>query len=231
MDNLERQLDLAYRGKISGNVFVRSTRRDFVHMAAYLLRRWSAPAWYVLDDVVQELLIGAWTTMWDWSAAMGPSLKRFTVFGAISLAKRELHRARSAKLSGSPDRNPSRFERTLSSYGEAGDGEAMAEARLAQHGPGWAGAGDGFADAEAYLIAREEAAEGVRDAIAACETETERAVILAIAKAGGVAEGALAVYNDIDARIRLRLVSEEHAERVVARKARAVFRRECRAAS
>lgn len=219
MDNLGKHLALAYDGRITFDALARATRRDFERMAAYLLRRWTAPAWYVLEDVAQELLLGAWLTMWDWSEAMG-GLKRFVVFGAMCRAKRELHRARGAKLSGSPDRNPSRIEYPLSSYGEEGDGEAMADALLAVE-----------ADAEAFLIAREDAVEGVRAAIDACDTEVERAVILAIAEAGGLAEGALAVYNDDDARVSLRLVSAEHAEKFMLRTARAVVRRECRAAS
>lgn len=222
MDNLGKHLSLAYDGRITFEQLARATQRDFERMAVYLLRRWAAPAWYVLEDVAQELLLGAWQTMWSWSAAMGPSLKSFVVFGAMSRAKRELHRARGAKLSGSPDRNPGRFELPFAALvreGEEYDDRQILD-RLATE-----------ADAESILIEREEAAEGVRAAVAACETDVERAVILAIAKAGGLAEGARAVYEDDAARVRLRLVSAEHAERVMMRKARAVVRRECHAAS
>ncbi len=206
-------------GRITYAVFARATRREFERLANHLLRRWAPPAWYVADDVVQELLLGAWSCMWDWCPKLGPTLSRYVVYNAMSHAKRALHKARGAKLSGTSDKNPSRFERPLSSFGLDGDGEAMAESILAEEPL-----------AERLMIEREEEearrAEAVTIALDACRTPTERAVILAIAATGDASGGAEVIYSDIDARIDLRLVSEDHALRLVLRTASAVVTRQ-----
>lgn len=218
-DNLERHLHLVLDGRITWTVFERATRAEFERMALYLLRRWVPPAWYTVEDVVQELLIGTTICVWEWSKSFGPTLSRYVVYNAISYAKRELHRARGAKLSGTADKNPSRFERPLSSFGLEDEGDAIADAILAEEPV-----------AEQTMIDAEEKAEraneGLATALEACTNETERAVIAMVAGAGDVEAGAETFYGDMDYRIGLRLVSEEHALRVVHRTVKAVAKRQ-----
>jgi DNA-directed RNA polymerase specialized sigma24 family protein len=224
VQNFDRQLRLVLDGLITYSHFARATRREFERMAMYLTRRWAPPAWYLLDDVVQELLVAAWMAIWEWSPTRGPTLARYVVFNAMSGAKRALHKARGAKLSGSSDKNPSRFERPLSSFGIDGEGDALAEAMLAED-----------AVAEQRMIDHEEETEN-RDraltvALAACRSEVERRVIQAIAATGDLEGGGESFYGSVDNRIKLRLVSEEHATKFVTRTARAVLSREALAAS
>jgi len=214
MNNFERQLHAAFERRLAFDAFVRTTDREFARMANYLLRRWVPPAWYAFDDVMQELTIGAWSYVYRWDATRGVSLARYVVFNAITAAKRELHRARGAKLSGSQDRNPSRFERPLSSFGLDDEGDALAESILAED-----------ALAERVLIARENRVTAIGEAFASCQNETERAVIRALASTEDVDASAGEIYEDIDRRISLRLVSEDHARRVVMRTAGAVIAR------
>lgn len=218
MGNLDQQLELALDGRITFDDFARGTKREFERMAGYLMRRWIPPSWYGPEDLVQDLWLGAWMCIWEWSPVMGASLTRFVVFNTMATGKRALHKARGALLSGTQDKNPSRFERPLSSFGLEGEGETMAECLLAEE-----------AIAEQTMIEREEhedrKREGIAKALAACKTETERAVIRALANAEDVEGGVAAIYEDIDQRIAHRLGSEEHAARFVVRTFRSVVER------
>lgn len=214
MNNLERQLLLVLDGRVSFDTFASRTRREFERMATYLMRKWVPPSWCVLEDVVQELLLGTWIWMWGWDRARGPSVSRYVVFNAMSHAKRSLHKARGAKLSGSSDKNPSHIERPLSSFGQDGDGEQMAEAFLAEEPV-----------AESRLIAAEEREVAIEVAIRACETVEERVAIVAIAEAGDVDGGGALLYGNDDAREALGLPNEKHAARFVARLAGRVMGR------
>jgi hypothetical protein len=212
--NLERQLTQLVDGRITFTAFRNATRREYEKMATYLMRRWIPPSWCVLEDVVQELYLGTWIWTWEWQDFRGPSLSRFVVFNAMAHAKRALHKARGAKLSGSQDRNPSHIERPLSSYGVDGEGDAMAELLLAED-----------AIAETKLVQVEERKASVAVVLGACETTSERIAILAIAEAGDVDGGGALLYDDLDARLALRLASEEHAARFIARVASGVVER------
>lgn len=210
--NLDRQLALAFDGRITFAAFVAATRTEFVAMACSLMKRWIPPASMAPDDLVQELYLGAWLCMWDFDATRGPSITQYVVYNAMSFAKRELHKARGAKLSGSADRNPSRMERPLASFGD--DGDAISESILAEE-----------PIAEQVMIAFEDRAAAVARALAACTTSREVQAISAIVTAGDVHAGACAIFNDMHERIELRLSSEEHAARYVVQTAAAVTRR------
>jgi DNA-directed RNA polymerase specialized sigma24 family protein len=223
-NHFDRQLGLVLDGRIRFDAFACATRREFERMAGYLLRRWLPPAWYTTEDVVQELLLGAHICMWEWSPVMGPSLSRYVVFNAMSHAKRALHKARGAKLSGTSDRNPSHIERPLSSFGFDNEGDAMAEAILAEEPV----AETMLIEAEEREVERE-AAIGV--ALDACKTEVELAIVMAIIAAEDLSKVSADLYDDIDCRIQLRLGCEQHADRVVARIASVVVSREVSIAS
>lgn len=212
MTNLEKQLALVLDGRITYGAFVSTTRREFTAMACFLARRWIPPTWMVPDDIAQELYLGAWLAIWGYDPTRGKKLGEYVVYNAMSYAKRALHKARGAKLSGSADRNPSNIERPLASFGD--DGEALAEMLLAQEPA-----------AEQVMIDAEHRSESVERALQACETSRERVAILAISEAGDVDSGGRLLYDDLDTRIALRLGSEEHAARYITHAAGAVARR------
>jgi DNA-directed RNA polymerase specialized sigma24 family protein len=200
---LQRNLVLLLDGRLSFDAFARETRLDFERMAAYLIRRWIPPTWCTHEDIVQELLVGAWIWVWQWEDGRGPTLSRYVTYNAIGHAKRALHKARGAKLSGSADKNPSRIERALSTYhkttsDEHDDIEERMLDRLAVE-----------PEAEASILAREAVLDAVKRALPACETDEERMVLAAIARAGGLDEAGLMLYDDPDTRLTLWLSSEE----------------------
>ncbi len=209
--NYERHLSLAYDGRITFDAFARATHKEHERMAVYLVRRWAPPGWYAQADLVQELLVATWIVMWSWAPRLGPSLARYVVYNAMSRAKRALHKARGASLTGSPDRNPSCIDRPFSSF-ERDDGSAIDLGREE-------------AIAEEALIEREEREAALDGALESCETDEERDVIRAIARAGDVDGGGLLIYQDMRARVTLRLPSEEHAARYAARTAERVVAR------
>lgn len=215
-ESFEAKLALVLDGRIKFDEFARAARGDFERMAAYLARRWVPPSWCSREDLVQELMLGAWLHVWSfYDPDADRSLARFVVYNAISHAKRALHKARGALLHGSADRARSCFERPLSSYGrEDGDGEAMAERFLAEE-----------AEAERRLIEAEDMVEALACADRHCETEDEREAVRAVARAGSLAGGGGIVYADFGRRIKLRLGSEAVAERHVARQVAAVVKR------
>lgn len=215
---LEKNLALLLDGRSTFTAFARATRREYERMAAHLARRWVPPSWCAEEDVVQELYVGTWACIGRWDPSRGPSLARYVVFNAMSHAKRSLHKARGAKLSGSADRNPSRIERTFDpaprSDEELSSFDAMVGRILVEE-----------AIAEAAIIAGEERAVAIEAIVRACETPRERQAVMAIAQAGDIDAGGQLLYDDFDTRIRLRLPSEEHAARYVARTAAAVVGR------
>lgn len=224
-DNLERHLHLFRDARINFTQFANATRLEFQRLAISLTRRWIPPAWFSPSDVEQELLMGAYTAIWDWSPNMGTSLSQYVVYNAMSTAKRQLHKARGAKLSGTADKNPSRFERPLSSMGkrEDLDGDSMLDLLLNEE-----------ATQESALIEAEERdareSKAIVRALKACTNATEEAVIMAIVNEGGLEEAAEEIYSDMDTRIALEL-EERQALKFVMRTASRVIERKLRLVS
>jgi hypothetical protein len=202
--------------------FVVETRREYRAMATYLFRRWNPPDWFTLEDAEQEMYLDTWRKFYGGEDDEHPfprynengvSLVRWVVYGAMSIAKREVHRARKAKLSGSADRNPSRFELSISSvFGD--DAGALVDMILAQPPA-----------AERELSAEEERRSSVLEHLRACQNAKEKLSILAIREAKSLDGASRVLYDDDALRIRLRLGSEEIAERFVAKHAARVARR------
>lgn len=208
-NNLESQLWLVRRGVTDFASFVRQTRAEFRAMAGYLLRRWRAPESLTPEDLEQELYLGAWKHLWryepEYAAHFGTTLEQYVTFNAITDAKRELHKARGVKLSGSPDKVPSCIARPLSRIRE---GEALAEMILREE-PGQ----------ERAMILREDRAEAFHRALDACECPRERIAVLTIAEVDDVDAAGRALYDDADARRALCLGNEDAAIRFVAQHA------------
>lgn len=109
-------LEAVYYGVVNFDQLARRTREVWRRLARYVMRRWKLPVWVALEDVEQELLLGAWATMWKWEPGRGPTLATFTTYNAVDKAKKAAHKWRNAKRSGNKaDSAPGRFERPVSS--------------------------------------------------------------------------------------------------------------------
>jgi hypothetical protein len=127
---------------------------------------------------VQDLFIGTWESIWKFDEHAGPSIGNYVVYSSISLAKRRLHKARGAKLHGSPDRNPSRMEVAISRLGSAEETrETLDEmiSRLSRKLDGWEESAEDRAEAAEQGLAR------VSVILAYCADDVQRKVIEAIA--------------------------------------------------
>jgi len=217
MANLDKLMHALRDGAIDFGAYVAQTRREYGSMARYLLRRWRVPEWVNEHDVEQELYLETWRMVVDggcsWESGRGPTLARWVVFGAMSAAKRKLHRARGVSVSGNPDRLPSpRHERPISHIEDSG--ESLLDTLHSTEPP-----------ADAALERAQETRRAATAALRACTTRAERYAVLAVREAGSVDGAAAVLYEDIDHRIALRLGDEVAADRFVRRRAAAVARR------
>jgi hypothetical protein len=213
--NLETQLQALRAGAIGFTRFAYLTRADFGRMAAYLLRRWKTPTWFVEEDVVQELLFAASEHARTWDPARGVPLARYVAWNAARVAKRWMHKARGVSINGSPDRKVSRFELPFSALGDVDEEGDDFIARIA----------DGTASAEDILAARTETVAVAQTLLDACWTPRERRAVEAVKQTGDHERAGRHLYDNVEHRIELRLGSEEKAEAFVTRTVAEVWRR------
>lgn len=203
-------LALVRDGRKSFDSFARETDPRWRGIARSIMRRWRLPTWHGIEDVVQDLLLGAHRAIRKYDGTKGVSLEGFVVWNAYDKAKKAAHKARGAVRSGNrADSNPSRFERNASSFGFSSD------------------EGDGLSEAESWLDSllavdgdqedrtnRREVATLLRSL---CRSDAEHLVVEAIASLGdiSIAEVAAAIYAEPDARAACRIDNEDHAVRVV----------------
>lgn len=188
-------------GRIDLAQYMRATRADYDRMAAYLARRWRPPAWFTTEDIVQELYASTWSSIWAFDAERA-SIERYVVYNTISGAKRRLHKARGAKLSGTPDKNPSRIEIPASAMLRQGADDETLEDIVSR----FAACED---TAESMTIRIEDMRERAAHIIAACKTPIEQKVIEALLETGDVDEAGEMLYGDFGFRIELEVGSEE----------------------
>jgi hypothetical protein len=215
--NLERQLARVLAHPSTFPSFVSATRTEFARMAAYLARRWTPPAWVAPEDMIQELYYGAWIALFGkkpFDPTRGKTLAQYVVYNAMSRAKRALHKARGAKLCGSPDRNPSRMEIPFSAAGLGTFADTTFVESLL-------GASDA-PTAERIMIMEESREEAVAKAMLACNTADQRVAIIALSEGRDVDAAGRLLYDDFETRIALRLGSEERAVHYIMREASAV---------
>lgn len=201
----DRMVRDVFDGRVDFTTFARSTRDRWEKLADYLLGRWRAPRWYSREDVVQELLLGAWSRMWDFDPRRGVALARYVVWNAVDIAKKALHKVRGAYRRD--DRSPSVLpEVAVESFGEDA-GEWLTAMGV-----------------EATQETRMQAAEQV---LGACTNPRERRVMEAILATQCLLAGAFKLYDDTDVRLMFRMMSEEHAikltEQIALRVATRVF--------
>jgi len=200
-----------YDGRQTFDEFAVRTRDRWRQLVRYLLKRWRISRWVDTEDLEQDMLLGAWNSVWKFDPARGVALDAYVVYNAVDKAKKAMHRYRGAKRSGNADANPSRME--FGFHERADDehgGERWAEEHLAQ---------------EPSHEDRVEVREAIDRALRHCRTEAEREVVLAVVKTDDLAAAAEALYADPEARRRCRMGSEKQAARVVVRAAREVAER------
>lgn len=185
-------------GRITATEFFRSTSPVWERIAKYLLRRWRAPSWVDVEEIVQELYIGATQSVWQYSEhlARGTTLAQYVEWNAIDYAKKKLHAMRGAKRSGNADRNPSRFELPFSSFQTT---DEWLEGMLRT--------GDTPQMSECSI---REAIEG------SCTTERERCALESFLSCGDIVEGAAALFDDERMRRRCGIAYPREAGRLVA---------------
>lgn len=103
-----------YEGKATADAFFLRTRIHWRRLAHHILKRWRPPSWFGLEEVEQELMLGAWAFVWkfedDRNVGNTPRqrLSRYVVYNAYDKAKKQLHKARNAKKRD--DSAPSRVD-------------------------------------------------------------------------------------------------------------------------
>ena len=207
-------------GRATYAEFARVTREKWVAMARYLMRHWRVPGWVDVEDVVQDLLLGAWQGVWVYEPARGSrDLAAHVEYHAVDKAKKRMHKLRGAKLHGNADANPGHIDVPFSALGrgrEGGDGEV-------------------WAMNQSIIPATQE--QDVEDAITLerlkrqCESFEEVLMVEALYLTGeDLVASVQMVYGDPRARDILQLRDEAHAAQVLVRAAHAVADRLDRAA-
>lgn len=105
---MEQHLKLCWERSISFDELARRTRKDWVRLAQYLLRRWKAPVGVLSEeDLVQELLIGCYLALRDFDPTRGTTLRAYVIFNSVDKAKKHLHTQRKAfrRDDNAPSRN------------------------------------------------------------------------------------------------------------------------------
>jgi DNA-directed RNA polymerase specialized sigma24 family protein len=203
----ESQLQDLLNGHITADKFFRDTAEIWKRMAKHLLRRWSSPAWVDVEEISQELMIGAWRCIWNFEPTFGTTLTRYVAWNAMDYAKKKLHRMRGAKLSGSADRNPSRYEIPFTAFDVTFE---WLEGKLTTDGE------------QQDTI---EQKENLQHALHACETQAERTIIQALHVTGSIEKAAELIDSERDMRFECMFTSSEQAPYIVAEAAMAVAER------
>lgn len=202
-----------YEGDITFEEFVRATRERWEKLASYIMRRWRLPAWASLEDIVQELLLGAWNCVWKFAPVSKSdhtpgAHERYVVWNAVDYAKKKAHKVRGASRHRGADANPSAPEVTFSQLGTT---DGWAENVLGAVAP-----------QQEELFAQ---AERVDRALRVCRTKRERLVVQALAQTESLQGATKQLYADVGARIDCRFGCEHQAALEVVKVAAGVARR------
>lgn len=173
----EEALGKVHAGEIGYAEFFAVTRPRWLWLAKYISGRWRQPYWVTDEDLVQELMIGAWFAMWRYDARRGVGLARMVVWNAVDKAKKQAHRWRGARKTGELGED---FQRSTLEV-LALDDEAAGD-RSAFGAP---------ADQEDILL-RDEARS---HALAMCGTADEREALESLFQEGGFEGAALSLIE------------------------------------
>lgn len=200
-------------GRMDFDAFVRCTRPHWTRLSVHLRRQWDVPVWLAPEDIEQDMLFAAWSFLNRYDAKRGSTLCKFVVFNAVDKAKKTMHRARGANQHRNTERNPSRYERTESSFIREGEDEqSLSMETVAVAEP----------EQETLIERKEAAARAER----ACVTVPELLSVKALTKVGhSVTAAASLLYADRFARRVCQLTSFEKAQEVVEQAVREVASR------
>lgn len=173
-ESLDGLLLALREGDLTATEFYKQSDPVWHRLARYLLRHWRGPCWFGEEEVAQELRAAAYVFVWEYQPdrAKGRSISRYVEWNAMDKAKKALHRARGASLSGNADSNPSNIQRPFSSF--AVSPEILAKEELAE--------------SPEDILLREDA---MQQAQFKFQTERERHVVRTLIEHGGDVESAV----------------------------------------
>jgi Sigma-70 region 2 len=96
-EKLATELRLLRGKKITFTAFYRTTRQEWQRMALSLHRNWKLPPTVTVDDVEQELLLGAWLAVRKFVPSKGMTLVGYVVWCSHSRATKWIHKQRGAE--------------------------------------------------------------------------------------------------------------------------------------
>lgn len=196
---MKHELMAVRSGRMTFDAFARKTSTRWRYLAEQLIRHWAPPAAVGVDDLCQELLIGAWIVLPRWQPAKGTSIDRFVVFNAMSSAKRWLHVQRGVKRSRigpHPDKIPSRHPIAV------GDLEIQTDAN----------------QIEAIDTKRRHAEALMK--VGALASSRDRLCASLVARTGSIDRAADLLWSDLNSRKRCGFKSRAQARRQVYRATR-----------
>jgi hypothetical protein len=122
-------LDAALRGVVEGTCtfvhMVNTTKPQWESLARQLARRWRAPAGVTLEDLIQELHVGAFLAIRRYDATKGKSPREYVVWNAMDRTKKWLHVQRLGhRTHRHEDSTPGRFPRAFSTMQIDGKGNS-----------------------------------------------------------------------------------------------------------
>lgn len=191
----EERLMALREGKVSFASVYNQTRNLWVYMADKLLVVRNPGIGVGREDVVQELLVGAWRAVGKWDPTRGVAIDRYVIFNSNANAAHWLDHQREASCGGKLSRNPTRAP-MLGSRVDIGDSEVFARKMDPKL--------DNLLDVQSFL-------ERVSLSV------VERIVVEALCSTQSPRAAALQIYNHYPHRIRLELGCERAAVRLVQR--------------
>ncbi len=87
-------------GTIDFGQFEQATRHIWSRLARMILSRWRAPTYVTEQDLVQEMMIAAFSFTLKWDEAHGIPVRRYVTWNAIDKARKWLHKQRRAGHDG-----------------------------------------------------------------------------------------------------------------------------------
>ena len=206
---LERAAWAFREGDSTFGEYVAATQWRWEALSSWLLRKWRGPVWVDRVDVLQDLYLGAWTGIWAYvpeyatgdGRSTGRMLSMHAEYTAIDKAKKRLHKARGAVLSGNADSSPGRVEVSFSAISAT---PSVIDAIVGSRE---------LTDDEEFRIYE------------MCSTMQEVLVVRAVVAAGGLLGGVDQLLASGESRDLLGIIGREDAGRIVEREAVEVARR------
>jgi hypothetical protein len=209
--SIGEELEKVQRRETSFDAFWRTTRREWSMMAVALYRRWERqlPPAISVQDVEQELLLGAWVAVRRWKPGKA-SLPAFVIWTAQNRTKKWLHKQRGTNQH--TRKGPSTFAYCVSMLAKDGQPDMPDVIERALSGE----------------VSREEA-EDYADVLSGLHRATTseagaHAIRCFVAAAGDFDKASSAFVADEDARLLFRVRSKRQARRLIEDELRSVRR-------